>query len=740
MRSGPLPSGSQWLRHARHALVLVVAIAPSNASAQPCIDYSDNIRPLGNVDAPGLALDVVLAGNVAYVACNTAGLALYDLTAPDGPALLSSIDTPGTAHGVAVSGSHAYVADFNGGFRVVDVSNPLAPAIVGSVAAEGVRRVVVAGNYAYVVGSVDFRIVDVSNPAAPQVVGTLTASSQLRDVTVSGTTAFCAAYDAGLLVVDVSSPASPSVLGSVDTPDLAFGVAVDGNIAYLANREAGLQIIDVTNPAVPVVVGDTDVPAGAVSVTVAGNIAYVGQPGRLRTFDVTNPAAPVLIGGVESNDTVNAMALDGERLILANNTEGLGAVAIENPTWRAPVGSYAVSGGSAVAREDVRLYVGGHFQQVDGPGLLVLDVTINQAAPAFVGQVATSGAVRAIACSGQLVYAAAHLTGLQVIDASNPAAPVVIGTANLTNVSELNDAAIEGTHVYLAAGAAGLHIVDVAAPSAPAGVGTFDTPGTATSLVVIGSYAFVADGSALRVIDVSNPAVPSQVADVLPSGAADVARLGSQTLAVLDWDGVVHEVDVSNPLAPVAVELVATYGYPSQLNVTDGVAYASGGGILQVADVAGLESPTLLGGAGPVGSTTRGIVWGPGDEPTDGPGGAGHVYLLSDEGIQVFPAHCRYPTDTRVTDSGATLQAWPNPGRGQIAFAVDLPRGGDVVVEVFDVAGRRVREVLRGRTPAGRSMTHWDGRDDAGRRLPGSVYFVRLSGAGVSTQRVTLLR
>jgi len=72
----------------------------------------------------------------------------------------------------------------------------------------------------------------------------------------------------------------------------------------------------------------------------------------------------------------------------------------------------------------------------------------------------------------------------------------------------------------------------------------------------------------------------------------------------------------------------------------------------------------------------------------------------------------------------------PNPTRGAVRFAFDLATATDEAhLVVFDVAGRRVRQVLAGPLGPGRHEARWDGRDGDGRRVPAGLYFARL-GAG----------
>ena len=67
----------------------------------------------------------------------------------------------------------------------------------------------------------------------------------------------------------------------------------------------------------------------------------------------------------------------------------------------------------------------------------------------------------------------------------------------------------QGATRYVADGYSGLRIINVTNPAAPSDAGFYDTPDTANGVAVAGSYAYVADGSSgLRIINVTNPAVP----------------------------------------------------------------------------------------------------------------------------------------------------------------------------------------------------------------------------------------
>lgn len=68
----------------------------------------------------------------------------------------------------------------------------------------------------------------------------------------------------------------------------------------------------------------------------------------------------------------------------------------------------------------------------------------------------------------------------------------------------------------------------------------------------------------------------------------------------------------------------------------------------------------------------------------------------------------------------------PQPARGVQTLRLLAPTGKPVWVEIFDTAGRRVRDLGAFRTPSGAPIdVRWDGRDSEGRPVPAGVYFFR---------------
>jgi hypothetical protein len=87
------------------------------------------------------------------------------------------------------------------------------------------------------------------------------------------------------------------------------------------------------------------------------------------------------------------------------------------------------------------------------------------------------------------------------------------------------------------------------------------------------------------------------------------------------------------------------------------------------------------------------------------------------------------------------LRNLPNPFNPSTHIVFELAAAGPVQLRVFDVSGRIVRDLLDAELPAGPHEVLWDGRDDAGKTMPGGVYLYRLvTRVDSATRRMVLLK
>ncbi len=102
------------------------------------------------------------------------------------------------------------------------------------------------------------------------------------------------------------------------------------------------------------------------------------------------------------------------------------------------------------------------------------------------------------------------------------------------------------------------------------------------------------------------------------------------------------------------------------------------------------------------------------------------------------------PTGVHNTPSASALMLspnYPNPFSAGTAMELTLRQEEPVSVEIFDAAGRRVRDIEMGTVEAGEMRLAFDGRDDHARALPSGVYFYRVhAGSETVTRKMVLAR
>jgi flagellar hook capping protein FlgD/LVIVD repeat-containing protein len=236
---------------------------------------------------------------------------------------------------------------------------------------------------------------------------------------------------------------------------------------------------------------------------------------------------------------------------------------------------------------------------------------------------------------------------------------------HLYTPGEARGASILGTKAYVADGTAGLAIVDLATPKSPVLIGQADTPDDARSVTVDEGFAYVADsGSGIQVIDISNPHSPRLVGGTYPG-----------------------------------------IGQTNQHNT-----YASGSAV-EMATTA--EAICVAAGRG---------------------------------GLRLYPRQCGITTGIAVpglhADAVSLARVAPtsNPATVPVRLVIE-PTPRYALVTIYDSTGRLVRRIRVDPRASGAQAVIWDGCDSTGKAMSNGTYYLRLEGdAGRATGRVVLLR
>ena len=77
----------------------------------------------------------------------------------------------------------------------------------------------------------------------------------------------------------------------------------------------------------------------------------------------------------------------------------------------------------------------------------------------------------------------------------------------------------------------------------------------------------------------------------------------------------------------------------------------------------------------------------------------------------------------------------PNPFGNQTSLKFALPASGHARLVVYDIAGRRVADLVDRSMDAGVHSVTWDGRDASGTMVASGVYLARLEAGGKTMTR-----
>jgi hypothetical protein len=307
-----------------------------------------------SVSIPGAAVDVDVAGDLAYVAnCvtdNLGGFQVVDISVPGNFHVIGSATLTRPPERLVAAGAFAYVADWVGGLKVMDVSDPTRPHVEGSFSTAGVAYDVdVSDTLACVGEESGLQVISVRDPAHPSLLASVPTSTPAFSLVLRSGKAYVAALSSGLLIFDVMQR-PPVLLGHVITPGDARGVALAGNHAYVATELSGMTVIDISNPATPTIVATADTPFRTYNVSLGGSNAYLAdEDGGLAVIDISNPLQPRYKGSADTPGVACSAVPDSSGVLIADQFHGLERLPLQcaDP---AMVPSEQISGFSLPAR------------------------------------------------------------------------------------------------------------------------------------------------------------------------------------------------------------------------------------------------------------------------------------------------------------------------------------------------------------------------------------------------------
>jgi hypothetical protein len=327
-----------------------------------------------------------------------------------------------------------------------------------------------------------------------------------------------------------------------------------------------------------------------------------------------------------------------------------------------------------------------------------------------------------------------------IINISNPLSLLRLSWVNVpaSGGQDPKGVCVIDSFAYLADGSAGFLIIDISDLLNPAILCTLDTPGRVIDLYVRDTLAYLADFDSLLIVNVSDPYNPTITGHVgIPgAGAYDVCVSGDYAFVterdVWGGQGKVNMIDISEPTSPLLVEQISMAATPFGLFALNDKIYVAADDWWQPPKTIGEGRADIEGGI-------RVVHW---EEPNsmsllvsfDTPGQCYDVFVVDSfiytavwDSFMIYKyAGTGFAENDQEFFHTQSLMASPNPFNNQTKVIFTIPARSFVDADIYDVSGRRVRDLSQSYFVSGQHQIIWDGRSNDGIQVAAGVYFLRL--------------
>ncbi|MDD5071291.1 MAG: T9SS type A sorting domain-containing protein [Patescibacteria group bacterium] len=117
-------------------------------------------------------------------------------------------------------------------------------------------------------------------------------------------------------------------------------------------------------------------------------------------------------------------------------------------------------------------------------------------------------------------------------------------------------------------------------------------------------------------------------------------------------------------------------------------------------------------------------------------------WFLTDQGVSSFDDRTPTSVETEETPQSINLRGnFPNPFNPSTTIEFTVSSDNPVALDIYSVAGQKVRTLVNGRLTVGVHSVVWDGRDETGLAVSSGIYLCRITaGNFTSVHKMTLAR
>lgn len=207
-------------------------------------------------------------------------------------------------------------------------------------------------------------------------------------------------------------------------------------------------------------------------------------------------------------------------------------------------------------------------------------------------RIGTTAGIRDFGFSGNYLFSTEGSNGLCVYDISNPLVPTYINKDTTPNTA--SGIVISGSYAYIVDGST-LKIFNISNPYSLNYLGQASLSGTGKNIVINGNFVFIAaDLNGLDIINVTDPANPSFVNNIaVPNRANEVKILGNH-LYISCYGGGLRIYEISDPINPTEVGSWTQTPCVYSTAIKDSIAYVGNTNGLTILDVSIPGAPQVI--------------------------------------------------------------------------------------------------------------------------------------------------
>ena len=677
------PMGLSWTVAAKSSISLI----PGGGSLR-IVDMSTvgNVNELSVTTLPGVLKDIYTQNDIAYVAAQSGGFHILDISNPAQPVNLSSLSI--SSELVLVNEHIAFTVNADEMIRLIDVSDPTCPVPVSSCSVPCSRVSDLGFNdgflflLCYTTGSI--AVLDCREIEHPVFTTTIEYEGTASHFLVDDGVLFLANRGNGLRIYDVSDIDSIELIGSLE--EFLFyptDVSRMSDYVFVSSGLGELAVVDISVLSQPEIVASLELFITANRIETDNGYAHVSHPTLMETIDVRDPTSPILINTIDTGGSTIDLCIEENYVFVADYPFGLRIVSTTEPSGPAEIGNLRFDSfggaGNVQFLDDYAIVSDLNF------GLRVIDIDDNSQPAIVDGYELDDCSVSDLEILNDFIFMSLDFYGVEVLGIDDDSRPYLICSYDSLTPGQIFNIAVTDSLLIAIDVNGVMSFLDITNTTSPELIARHTYWGVSDTQIR-NHYGFAAQvNEGLLVFDLDDLTELDVVANLQVDGIAKGITIHNNLALITDAESKFHVIDIRDPLVPMYSGYGSTYHIPSDIDVYDGLVY--------VAD--------------------------------------------TEDGFYVFRVDPQFSVNrSSVHRRFSTIETYPNPFNDQLTIGYKTAVPGHVHVRVYNCLGQLVRELGPEYCRAGMHQRMFKAES-----LASGTYYIQVdSGESRDTARITLIR